>query len=66
MKTFRITLELDETFTLEQLWPDGDAPENPTTADVYALIADCGGAHHIIRDWSLEDHLDVHVSEVKS
>jgi hypothetical protein len=37
-KSFNINIEFDATFSIEELWPDGDAPENPTIEDVKNLI----------------------------
>lgn len=33
-KKFRFCLHVDSTLTVDQIWPDGDAPENPTVEDV--------------------------------
>lgn len=59
-KKFVISIVVDETLGIEELWPDGDAPENPTAEDVQLLIEDCGGAEMIIRDWNLEVEVDVY------
>lgn len=63
MKTFRILLEVDVVLTEGELWPDGDAPENPTVADVQELIRNEGGSAYLIRTWSLEECVTLHVSE---
>lgn len=31
---FSVRLEVEETFTVDEIWPDGDAPEKPTPLDV--------------------------------
>lgn len=59
-KKFVISIVIDETLDIDQLWPDGDAPENPTADDVLLLIEDCGGAEMIIRDWNFEPEVDVY------
>lgn len=59
-KKFVISIIVDETLGIDQLWPDGDAPENPTAEDVICLIEECGGAVEIIRDWNLQVDLDVY------
>lgn len=64
MKRFRITIEIDAVLDVSQLWPDGDAPENPTAADVRRLVDDCGGVK-IIRDWDLDDDAFITVDEVR-
>jgi len=51
------TLELDE------VWPDGDAPENPTAADVVARIkSDCHSLSDLLHDWSIEEFVECFVS----
>src|SRR5262245_60766186 len=37
-KTFTIEINLCETFTIDQIWPDGDAPPDPTIEDVMAAF----------------------------
>lgn len=53
-KSFSIDIEGSYTLTVEQLWPDGDWPENPTEEDVLALIEKAGGANRIIAEWDLD------------
>lgn len=33
-RQFSIELEVEDTWFVEEIWPDGDAPENPTVEDV--------------------------------
>lgn len=45
--------------SVSDVWPDGDAPENPTAADV-AAVMDRYGAWRVINDWCLlPDGFDV-------
>lgn len=37
----------------EEMWPDGDAPENPTAEDVADVIRRCGGLRSVVSDWDL-------------
>lgn len=62
MKTFEVWVE-GPTFNLteEEIWPDGDAPENPTDADVIEAMKDYGHVSTVIRDWALDDFLTIHV-----
>jgi hypothetical protein len=62
---FYLTIEVSVTLCKGELWPDGDGPEDPTEADVLALIKSEGGPIEILRDWGLEDDVDVDVSRVK-
>lgn len=60
MKKFFISIRMDDVLGIDQLWPDGDAPENPTAEDVLDLIEECGGAEMIIRDWNLPLEVSVY------
>ena len=64
-KVFNFSIQADINLTVEQIWPDGDAPENPTVDDVLAVIKHNGGKDRILRDWSLMDDLDLTVSDGK-
>lgn len=63
-KTFSVWLE-GPTFELEidEVWPDGDAPTNPTTEDVINKMREYG--YGLIRDWDLDNGLEVIVDGVK-
>ena len=54
-KQFRITYTIDVTLSENDIWPDGDAPENPTAEQVAALIRKEGGFPKIIDEWNLDD-----------
>lgn len=56
---FNFSFSADVWLDLEQIWPDGDAPENPTAEDVAKVVEEAGGVHGVLRDWSLDDHLDL-------
>jgi len=64
-KKFQIIMEVNETLDIDDIWPDGDAPENPTVKDVLNVIEVCGGPRDILRDWFLDDYLTLDVYEVK-
>jgi hypothetical protein len=51
-------IELDEG----SIWPDKDAPENWTAADVKAVMESCGSKWRVIDDWNLVDNLRVEVA----
>lgn len=44
---------------VEGVWPDGDAPENPTAEDVAAVMREYGGLHSVITGWNLITALTV-------
>jgi hypothetical protein len=58
VKGFYIDVQSTTFLTIEELWPDGDAPEDPTERDVRALVDREGGARRVIEDWDLLDCAD--------
>lgn len=66
MKRFLVSITCESELDLDQLWPDGDAPENPTKRDVRQLIERSGGPVRILDDWNLWDaDGQIAVTEVK-
>jgi hypothetical protein len=59
---FHFSIAADISLSVEEIWPDGDAPENPTIEDVLEVIAKCGGRMRVIRDWNLHHELTMDVS----
>lgn len=44
-----------ESLSIDQVWPDGDAPESPTTDDVIKALRSRGDfMESIARDWNLD------------
>ena len=64
-KKFTINIECSVDMDLDELWPDGDAPENPTAKDVEDLIEKCGGPVDIIDEWNLRDDFLLFVYQIK-
>lgn len=58
---FNISIAADVYLTIKEIWPDGDAPENPTPADVKAAMEACGSKMRTLRDWELLQDVDVSV-----
>lgn len=58
---FLVTLDGSCYLDIEDIWPDGDAPENPTTEDVAAVMRGCGSKLSVLDDWSLVHELGVEV-----
>lgn len=52
---FLVTFEGSVPLTVEQVWPDGDAPENPTADDVVDVMRTYGRPTRVIEDWCLDD-----------
>lgn len=61
-KKFDIILYGDYTLTEDQIWPNGDGPENPTEQDVVDAINTDGGPDEVVTRWNLS--VDVTVDEV--
>lgn len=67
MKKFELTITLSETLTVDEIWPDGDAPENPTALDVRKAFFGDRPHRDILRradDWGLTDDAELDVNEV--
>lgn len=58
-KTFRVEIDGMVDLTVEEVWPDGDAPENPTVGDVAKRIRNYGSPDRVIRDWNLPTTISV-------
>ena len=54
-KKFIITYEVNHAYSIEDIWPDGDAPENPTVADVKKVLDECGSVEQVVLDWEMID-----------
>jgi len=52
--TFRISYSMDAVLSKKALWPDGNAPESPTVADVLDLIKMHGGRLKVLDTWNLD------------
>lgn len=63
---FHFSISYDVSYSVEEIWPDGDAPENPTLDDVMKVIEKCGGKRRILDDWSMVNDLDLEVSDGKT
>lgn len=48
-----------------EVWPDGDAPEHPTLADVLTVMRR-ERRIDLLRDWGLSDSLEIMVGDNKT
>lgn len=65
-KSFTIEIGDEASLTENEIWPDGDAPENPTTDDVIAQIkATTSGAGDFRVSWGFDTHVYVDGKLVK-
>ena len=61
---FFITVESDSFMTYEDVWPDGNIPENPTAQDVLEAMKKDGDKWTVISDWGLNDReINIHHSD---
>lgn len=51
-RRFRVSFP-DVVLLEEQVWPDGDGPEDPTAKDVVKVMEDYMPIWHLITDWQL-------------
>ncbi len=50
----------DVVLEVDDIWPDGYAPENPTPEDVVEQMAKCGGGAAIVaKEWNLLNEIEV-------
>lgn len=57
-QTFNIYIDFSADLTVSEIWPDGDAPENPTSKDVMAKLmgGDKWCSHtQVLEEWGMMD-----------
>lgn len=68
MKRFIFSVQVDHVLSIDEIWPDGDAPDDPTTEDARKVFLSCCYDHDIIgglEEWNLAiDRDDLYVSEL--
>lgn len=52
-RTFNLSFVVSADLTVDELWPGGDAPDDPTEKDVEGLIEAAGGWSKVLDDWNL-------------
>lgn len=62
---FRFIVSLDVVLTSKQIWPEGNAPENPTVADVekmFYVAGRSGGAIiSTLRAWDMTEDVTLDI-----
>ena len=51
---FHIEWGGSDDLTAAEIWPDGDAPENPTVDDVIAEMRKSGSLSRLASDWNFD------------
>jgi hypothetical protein len=65
MKSFWIEITTGMIILNEdEIWPDGDAPENPSAMHVKRTIEEAGPLSKVLHDWNLDYDMDLQVGEV--
>lgn len=52
-RSFYFGLDLSSSLTVAEIWPDGDAPENPTAEDVIARVQMYGSVDTFLHEWNM-------------
>lgn len=61
-KRFVIEFSGEATLSVDQIWPDGNAPENPTVDDVIkAMKDDAHSVDQLLDEWNLDECLSMWV-----
>lgn len=68
MKRFIFSIQVDHVLSVNEIWPNGDAPEDPTVKDVFnEFLKDCSG--HIagrMTEWNIAPTKhDLFITELK-
>lgn len=58
-RCFHIEVRDEALLDVDEIWPDGDAPENPTTEDVIEQIKKTSNRSSFMVDWGFEQHVTV-------
>lgn len=56
MRSFNIAITAEWDLSEDEIWPDGDGPENPTTADVIAELTKIRPQRRALHDWNLDEY----------
>lgn len=65
-KKFNIEISGHYSLSVSDIWPDGDAPENPTPEDVAQAMDESGTLMGVIGEWNFDDSLSIDVYDEES
>lgn len=57
-KSFHFEVGDSVNLSVDEIWPDGDAPEDPTVEDVLEVVRRVG-AYDLQREWGFDFHVAV-------
>lgn len=58
-KSFCISVGDEAFLTVDEIWPDGNAPDDPTPEDVIRQIKETSSRHNFATDWGFQQHVEV-------
>lgn len=61
MLGFYVEVESEAFLSIAEIWPDGNAPEDPTADDVLAQMKKDGDKFRVINDWGLNEDTEIHI-----
>ena len=54
-RRFRVTIRDEYYLTESEVWPNGDAPPNPTASDVAEEMGAGGSVERVLGDWNMNE-----------
>ena len=65
-QTFCISILIEECMTVDEIWPDGNAPQNPTEEDVRKAFMSCGrNVFQTAEDWGMTQGAELDVRKLR-
>jgi hypothetical protein len=66
MKNVVIEFQGSVALSVAEIWPDGDAPEEPHVRDVIEKMQAAGSKLRMLDDWNLEQDLTISVTDLET
>ena len=63
---FVFELRIEDSLTIDEIWPDGDAPENPTAVDVLRQLQATGSNTNVLdalSAWNLDVEAELTITK---
>lgn len=64
MREFLIRFDGEVALSTADIWPDGDAPDDPSPLDVKRVMEAAGRKERVLRDWDIARYVQVSVSTI--
>ena len=62
MTVFHLSIEGRFALGVDEIWPDGDAPADPTPLDVARAMERSGTMRSVLREWGFLDDITIDVT----